>query len=287
MSPAENIPSLLGLVPPWRIFLKWGLVLEKLLATVQAKAVPHVGAVKPEVPAGSCLFSSRNGWLGRGDCAIHSVMVVKGRRQGHRQSDVLHPAVPVELFASRWAREQLTHCWECSTFPKILWLHIQAYCWCCFKPGRAQAGEWDLPLRLENLNLETPDLPSSKEEISGKPRALQEIYQQRRNKWKNPSQEKNCSDATHSRNQPMLPVSAVLEPSWVHLLSNQEFKMTYENHDDPAGEKNTQRVVRLHILKFSSRPGAVNVCVCVCVHVRAQQTVVHFCTNKAVLRKGR
>lgn len=128
MSPAENIPSLLGLVPPWRIFLKSGLVLEKLLATVQAKAVPHVGAVKPEVPAGSCLFSSRNGWLGRGDCAIHSVMVVKGRRQGHRRSDELHPAVPVELFASRWAREQLTHCWECSPFPKILWLHIQAYC---------------------------------------------------------------------------------------------------------------------------------------------------------------
>lgn len=44
--------------------------------------------------------------------------------------------------------------------------------------------------------------------------------------------------------------------------------MTYENHDDPEGEKCTQRVVRLHILKFSSRPGAVNtqyVCVYVCV----------------------
>lgn len=29
------------------------------------------------------------------------------------------------------------------------------------------------------------------------------------------------------------------------------------------------------------------VCVCVFVHVRAQQTVVHFCTSKAVLREGR
>lgn len=172
----------------------------------------------------------------------------------------------MKLFASSWAREELTRGWECSTFPIILWFHIQAYCWCLFKPGPAQAGGWDLPLRLENLNLEPPDLPSGKERISGKPQALQEIYQQRRNKWKNPSQEKNCSDATHSRNHSMLPVSAVLEPSWVHLLfSNQECKMTYENHDDPEGEKSTQRVVRLHILKFSSRPGAVNTCVCVCL----------------------
>lgn len=54
-------------------------MLQRLLATVQAKTVPHVGAVKPEVPAGSCLLSSRNGSYGRGDWAVHSVVVVQGR----------------------------------------------------------------------------------------------------------------------------------------------------------------------------------------------------------------
>lgn len=187
----------------------------------------------------------------------------QGQKEGRvTGSHELYLAIPVKLFASSWAREELTLCWECSTFPIILWLHKQAYCWCLFKPGPAQAGEWDLPLRLENLNLEPPDLPNGKERISGKPQALQEIYQQRSNKWRNPSQEKNCSDATHSRNQSMPPVSVRAKL----LFSNQECKMTYENHDDPEGEKSTQRVVRLHILKFSSRPGAVNThpCVCVC-----------------------
>lgn len=55
-------------------------MLQKLLATLQVKTVPHVGAVKPEVPAGSCLLSSRNGSFGRGDWAVHSFMVIKGRR---------------------------------------------------------------------------------------------------------------------------------------------------------------------------------------------------------------
>lgn len=65
--------------------------------------------------------------------------------------------------------------------------------------------------------------------------------------------------------------------------------MTYENHDDPEGKGSTQRVVKVTHLKVSSRPGTVSrrVCVYVRVYVRAQQTMVHFCTNKAVLRKGR
>lgn len=144
MTSAENIPSLLGLVSPWSIYVRPGLGLHGLLATVQAKTVPHVGAVKPEVPTGSCLLSSRNGLFGRGDWAVHSVVVVKGRRQGHRESHVLHHTIPVKLFASSWAREELTHCWECSTFQIILCLYIWAYCWCCFKPGPAQAVEGEI-----------------------------------------------------------------------------------------------------------------------------------------------
>lgn len=35
-------------------------------------------------------------------------------------SHVLHLAIPVKLFANSWAREELTHCWEYSTFPIIL-----------------------------------------------------------------------------------------------------------------------------------------------------------------------
>lgn len=117
---AENIPSLLGLVSPRSIFLMPDLVFQRLLATVQAKRVPHVGAVKPEGPAGSCLLPSRNGSYGRGDWAVHSVVVVKGRREGHRESHVLCLAIPVKLFGSSWAREEFTHCWECSTFSIIL-----------------------------------------------------------------------------------------------------------------------------------------------------------------------
>lgn len=91
-------------------------------------------------------------------------------------------------------------------------------------------------------------------------------------------QEKNCSDATRSRNQCTFPISAVLEPSWIHLLlSNQEFKMTYENHDDPEGKGSTQRVVRLHNLKFLADLVLwVRVCVYVRVYVRAQQTIHLF-----------
>lgn len=91
-------------------FLHQVVLVQKFLATVQVKTVPRVGAVKPEVPAGSCLPSRRNGSSGRGDWAVHSVIVVKGRRQSHRKPHVLYLAISVKIFASSWAREELTHC---------------------------------------------------------------------------------------------------------------------------------------------------------------------------------
>lgn len=48
-----------GLVSPQSIFLIPGLVLQRLLATVQARTVQHLSPAKTAGPAGSHLLSSK------------------------------------------------------------------------------------------------------------------------------------------------------------------------------------------------------------------------------------
>lgn len=249
MTPAENIPSLLGLVSPWSIFLRPGLVLQRLLATVQAKS-PTCRCCKAW---GSCrlLPPFQQEWLvWKRRLGSSFSRGGQGQKVGSQGVTCASPCHTCEALCQQLGQRRAHTLLGIQHIPNNF---VTLYTGLLLVPLQTRTSS-DCRVRSSSQTgkseLGATRPTSGKERISGKPRALQKVYQQRRNKWKNPSQEKNCSDATHSRNQSMLPVSAVLEPSWIHLLfSNREFKMTYENHDDPEGKKSTQRVVRLHILK--------------------------------------
>lgn len=108
-------------------------------------------------------------------------MVVEGRRQGGRKPHVVHPAMPLKVFVSSQATEELTCCWKLSTFPIIMAVY-RGFLLALLETKTSSGWRMRSNSQTGKSELGAIRSTSGKRRISGKPWALQEVYQQRGNK---------------------------------------------------------------------------------------------------------